>query len=72
MMDPSLILDIDLDSQPVAVDQLLVHEWRTGRLRDLGLPRSLAEDFADQVDWHVLAALVERGCPAELALEIVR
>jgi len=36
------------------------------------LPRSLAERFADLVDWHALAELVERGCPAELALEIVR
>jgi hypothetical protein len=24
------------------------------------------------VDWHALAGLIDRGCPPELALEIVR
>jgi hypothetical protein len=36
------------------------------------LARIVAETFADVVDWHTLAELVERGCTAELALEIVR
>jgi hypothetical protein len=31
--------------------------------------RVLAEHFADAVDWHDLAALVDRGCPIGLALE---
>jgi hypothetical protein len=38
----------------------------------LGLPRALAETFAGLVDWHEIAALVARGCPPNLALEIVR
>lgn len=53
-------------------EELLVHAWRTEQLRRLGLPRILAEIFADLVDWHALAKLVERGCSPELALEIVR
>jgi hypothetical protein len=28
--------------------------------------------FAGLVDWHQIAKLVERGCSAQLALEIVR
>jgi hypothetical protein len=55
-----------------AREALLVHAWRTEQLRRLGLSRFLAETFADVVDWHALAKLVERGCSPELALEIVR
>jgi hypothetical protein len=36
------------------------------------VPYVLAHTFADLVDWHALAALIERGCSPELALEIVR
>jgi hypothetical protein len=50
----------------------LVHAWRTEQLRRLGLHRIIAEAFADRIDWHALAELVERGCSPELALEIVR
>ena len=32
----------------------------------------LAETFAGLIDWHEIAALVARGCPPNLALEIVR
>ena len=53
-------------------DEALVHAWRVERLRHLGLPRLLAEMFADAVDWHAVADLVERGCPPLLALEIAR
>jgi hypothetical protein len=53
-------------------EQVLVHTWRTEQLRRLGLPRVLAELFADLVDWHALAELVDRGCSPQLALEIVR
>ena len=49
-----------------------VRIWRTEQLFRLGLPRILAYAFAETVDWHELAALVERGCPLALALEIVR
>lgn len=69
-MEQTLILEIDFD--PQADEDARVHEWRVEQLHKLGLPRMLAERFADLIDWHELAALVERGCPAELALEIVR
>ena len=49
-----------------------VHEWRAEQLRRLGLPSVVARTFADDVDWHALSALIERGCPLGLALEIVR
>ena len=60
--------DLDLDFG----ETLVVREWRTEQLRRLGLPSILAETFADAVDWHALSALIERGCPLGLALEIVR
>jgi hypothetical protein len=50
----------------------LVHEWRAAQLRRLGLPGPLAEAAADSVDWHQIARLVQRGCPPQLALRIVR
>jgi hypothetical protein len=50
----------------------LVHEWRVAQLTRLGVPWSLAEVAADDVDWHQIARLVHRGCPARLALHIVR
>ena len=53
-------------------EDALVHAWRVEQLLSLGLLRWVAELFADLVDWHALADLVGRGCPAELALEIVR
>lgn len=55
-----------------AEGRLRVHAWRTEQLRRLGLSRVLAETFADRVDWHAIAELVDRGCAPELALEIVR
>jgi len=62
-------LDLLDDDDP---EELLVHEWRAEQLLRLGLPRTLAETFADLVDWHAMADLIESGCPPRLALEIVR
>jgi hypothetical protein len=62
--------DEDLDHS--VMEALRVRMWRFEQLRRLGLPQRLADKFADVVDWHTLAGLVERGCPPELALEIVR
>jgi hypothetical protein len=53
-------------------EALLVRAWRRQQLVRLGLHRGLARRFADEVDWHDVAALVERGCPPQLALAIVR
>ena len=69
-MEPILMPAADLDHD--TEEDLLVHAWRTEQLWRLGLPRVLAEAFADLVDWHALAKLIERGCSPELALEIVR
>jgi hypothetical protein len=55
-----------------AREALRVRAWRREQLGRLGLPHMLADTFADRVDWHALAGLIERGCPPELALEIVR
>jgi hypothetical protein len=51
---------------------LLVHAWRTEQLRRIGLPPAVAEAYADLVEWHALAELVERGCSPQCALEILR
>jgi hypothetical protein len=48
----------------------LVHDWRVDRLTRLGVPGSLAEVYADRLDWHQVARLVQRGCPPRLALRI--
>jgi hypothetical protein len=48
-----------------------VHNWRVSRLTGLGLSRRAAELVADQVDWHEVARLVQRGCPVSLAIAIV-
>ena len=69
-MEPTLMPETEADVR--TDDHVLVHEWRAERLRDLGLPRTLADKFADRVDWRAVAAFGGRGCPAELALEIVR
>lgn len=52
-------------------EEQLVHAWRVEQLRNLGIPFVLAESFADRIDWHTVASLIERGCPLHLALEIV-
>ena len=48
----------------------LVHNWRVAQLTRLGVPGPLAEVHADHVDWHQIARLVQRGCPARLAIRI--
>ena len=55
-----------------ARETLAVHAWRAEQLRHLGVPAVIADAFADDVDWHALAAMIERGCPLGLAFEIVR
>jgi predicted component of type VI protein secretion system len=49
-----------------------VHEWRAAQLRRLGVSDTLADIYADHVDWHQIARLVQRGCPPRLALRILR
>jgi hypothetical protein len=51
-------------------EQQLVHDWRVAQLTRLSIPGSLAEVYADRIDWHQIARLVQRGCPTRLALRI--
>lgn len=53
-------------------NDMLVHNWRASQLTRLGIPGPLAEIYADRIDWHQIARLVQRGCPPHLALRIVR
>ena len=48
-----------------------VHAWRVSQLARLGLAGPVAEAVADRVDWHEVAKLVQRGCPAALAVTIL-
>ena len=57
--------------EAAADEDLLVHDWRVARLAQFGVPPSLAEVYADHIDWHQVAGLVQRGCPPRLALRIV-
>jgi hypothetical protein len=69
-MEPTVITGVDLDE--VEYEDVLIHEWRAEQLRRLGVPRTLADTFAQLVDWHEVANLVERGCAPRIALRIVR
>jgi hypothetical protein len=69
-MKESVIPTEDLDHD--VSEAVVVREWRAEQLRRLGVPSVLSETFADEIDWHALSTLIERGCPLGLALEIVR
>jgi hypothetical protein len=56
----------------ISRDGSSVHNWRVSQLKRLGLSGPLAEIYADRIDWHQIARLVQRGCPLRLALRIVR
>jgi hypothetical protein len=58
--------------ETIEQDERPVHQWRLAQLTRLGIPRPLADVVADHVDWHEIAALVQRGCAPRLALRIVR
>jgi hypothetical protein len=70
-MKPILMFEIE-PVEDATDDELLIHAWRAEQLRRIGLSHTLAETFADDVGWRELEALVARGCPPELALEIAR
>jgi hypothetical protein len=69
-MEPLAMLAEELDDGNG--EEYVVNAWRAEQLRRLGVSPTLAEVFAGLVDWHQIANLVERGCSAQLALEIVR
>ena len=68
-MDPALPI---IRHEAIDEEDFLVHQWRVTQLKRLGLPGPLADAAADHVDWHQVAKLVQRGCPARLALRIIR
>jgi hypothetical protein len=41
-------------------DESPVHNWRVSQFKRLGIP---GETYADRLDWHQVARLVQRGCP---------
>jgi ribose 1,5-bisphosphokinase PhnN len=67
--EPISFDDIEFDRH--ANEDVLVLRWRAEQLRRFGLPSLLALALAPEVDWHELADLHRRGCPLDLALEIV-
>jgi hypothetical protein len=69
-MEPTLMTGVDLDEDDY--QDVRIQEWRAEQLRRLGVPRTLADTFAQLVDWHEVAKLVERGCAPRIALRIVR
>lgn len=58
--------------EAVGHHDLHVHKWRVSQLTRLGIPELLAEVYADRLDWHQIARLVQRGCPVRLAIRIAR
>jgi hypothetical protein len=62
---------VEIDGNEGAAEASTVHAWRVKRLTELGLTSPDAEAVADSVDWHDVARLVERGCPAALAVAIL-
>jgi hypothetical protein len=53
-------------------ESLAVHAWRVNQLTRLGLTQPAAEAVADKINWHEVARLVKHGCPAPLAVSIIR
>lgn len=50
-----------------------VVDWRAERLSEAGFPEELARTVAadSAYDLHAVLTLVDRGCPAELAVRIL-
>jgi len=72
-MEDLVEIDIDMDIEiERESEETRVYAWRVEQLRKLGLPTVIAHAFANLVDWHEVARLVQKGCPPSLALEIAR
>ena len=65
-------IQIEIELVPQNEEEALVHEWRAKQLAKLGVSTIVAHAFGSLVDWHELARLINRGCPPDLAVEIVR
>ena len=53
-------------------EEELVSAWRESQLVRLGVAPETAAELAATIDAHALAALLDRGCPVSLAIEILR
>ena len=55
-------------------EQELVESWRAAELERAGYPPAAAVELAGRgdVDLHVAVELLQKGCTAELALNILR
>ena len=60
------------DQEAIDRHESPVHNWRVSQLTRLGVPGAMAEVYADSIDWHQIARLVQRGCPVRLAIRIAR
>ena len=58
--------------EAISHEESPAHNWRVSQLKRLGLSGSLAESYADRIDWHQIARLVKHGYSPQLALRIVR
>lgn len=54
------------------VEDERIREWHATFLIELGVDRTLACEHANDVDPHEVARLVGKGCPPDLAVEIIR
>ena len=63
---------IEFDETEAENEDFRVYGWRVEQLGKLGISTVIADAMANLVDWHDVADLVQKGCPAELALEIAR
>jgi hypothetical protein len=61
----------ELGSERFPEEELVLQAWRRTQLRRLGVGRGLADRYAEDVDWHDVSALVDRGCPPDLAMAIL-
>ena len=65
-------IEIEAEEYEESEEDARVYAWRVEQLSVLGLSHLVASAVATFIDWHDISRLVERGCPPELALEIVR
>ena len=66
-------LGIEAELRRLETDEERVLQWRRQALEQAGYPSRLALKLAlrGEVDLHLAAGLVERGCPAETAARIL-
>jgi|tagenome__1003787_1003787.scaffolds.fasta_scaffold19585410_1 hypothetical protein len=69
--EPMVTQHITTRNDAIDDGDVLVHDWRSSQLQRLGIPEWVSEFYADLVDWHQVARLVQCGCPPRLALHII-